>query len=116
MYFINWFLVVGNYSCAFHTFTKVVALINQAYFMSLFFFLSAYFTPASYDRKGRTAFLRDKGRRLWLPAMDATFAIVPASLMIGWVSMGASPAYVPFPGHCWFLFWLLALNCACCTI
>jgi glucan biosynthesis protein C len=112
----HWFLVVGEYSCGFHTFTKVVALINQAYFMPLFFFISAYFTPASYDRKGRTAFLRDKARRLWIPAIVTSFTIVPASLMIGMVSMGASPIYVPFPGHCWFLFWLLALNYAYCTI
>jgi glucan biosynthesis protein C len=112
----KWFLVVGDYSCAFHSFTKAVRLINQAYFMSLFFFISAYFTPASYDRKGRTAFLRDKGRRLWLPAMVASFTIVPACLIIGWVSVGASPLYIPFPGHCWFLFWLLALNYAYCTI
>jgi glucan biosynthesis protein C len=112
----SWFLVVGDYSCAFQSFTKIIALINQAYFMSLFFFISAYFTPASYDRKGRTAFLRDKGRRLWLPAMVATFTIVPASLVIAWFTMGVSPIYIPFPGHCWFLFWLLALNYAYCTI
>jgi glucan biosynthesis protein C len=112
----KWFLVVGNYSCAFHSFAKAFRLINQAYFMSLFFFISAYFTPASYDRKGRTAFLRDKGRRLWLPAMVTTFTIVPACMIIGWVSVGASPIYIPFPGHCWFLFWLLALNYAYCTI
>jgi glucan biosynthesis protein C len=108
----HWFLVVGDYSCGFHTFTEVIALINQAYFMSLFFFISAYFTPASYDRKGRTAFLRDKARRLWVPAMVTSFTIVPASLMVGYVSLGKSPIYVPFPGHCWFLFWLLALNYA----
>jgi glucan biosynthesis protein C len=112
----HWFLVIGDYSCGFHTFTKVVALINQAYFMSLFFFISAYFTPASYDRKGRHAFLRDKARRLWIPAMVTSFTIVPASLMIGMVSMSTSPIYVPFPGHCWFLFWLLALNYGYCTI
>jgi glucan biosynthesis protein C len=112
----DWYLVVGEYSCAFHYFAKAVRLINVAYFMPLFFFISAYFTPASYDRKGRTAFLRDRGRRLWLPAMITTFTIVPASLIIGWVSMGTSPLYVPFPGHCWFLFWLLALDYAYCTI
>jgi glucan biosynthesis protein C len=112
----DWYLVIGDYSCFFQTFTKAFRLIHQAYFMSLFFFISAYFTPASYDRKGRTTFLRDKGRRLWLPAMVATFTIVPGSLVIGWVSIGTSPLYVPFPGHCWFLFWLLALNFAYCFI
>jgi hypothetical protein len=105
----KWFLVIGDYSCGFRSFANAFRLINQAYFMSLFFFISAYFTPASYDRKGRTAFLHDKGRRLWLPAMVATFTIVPACLVIGWLSVGASPIYIPFPGHCWFLFWLLIL-------
>lgn len=111
-----WFLVVGDYPCAFHSFAKGFTLLNQAYFMSLFFFISSYFTPSSYDRKGRTAFLLDKGRRLWIPAMVTSFTIVPACILIGKVTMGAAPVFVPHPGHCWFLFWLLALNYAYCVI
>jgi peptidoglycan/LPS O-acetylase OafA/YrhL len=48
--------------------------------------------------------------------VTVTFSIVPASLIIGWSHIGASLRYLPFPGHSWFLFWLLALNYAYCTI
>lgn len=41
--------------------------VNQAFFMTLFFALAAWFTPRSYDRKGAGAFLRDRGLRLGLP-------------------------------------------------
>ena len=32
----------------------------QAFFMGLLFLIAAYFTPASYDRKGPTRFLKDR--------------------------------------------------------
>ena len=41
--------------------------INQAFFMTLFFVIAAWFTPRSYDRKGAGAFLRDRLLRLGLP-------------------------------------------------
>jgi fucose 4-O-acetylase-like acetyltransferase len=41
--------------------------VNQTFFMSLFFVISAWFMPRSYDRKGATAFLRDRLLRLGLP-------------------------------------------------
>ncbi|CAM2006859.1 acyltransferase family protein [Acanthopleuribacter pedis] len=40
---------------------------NAAWFMGLFFLLSGYFTPASFDRKGAKAFLKDRFVRLGLP-------------------------------------------------
>lgn len=40
---------------------------NQAYFMSAFFFLAGYFTPASLDKKGLYAFAKDRFLRLGLP-------------------------------------------------
>jgi hypothetical protein len=41
--------------------------VNQSFFMSLFFAISAYVTPASYDAKGPRAFLRDRFARLGIP-------------------------------------------------
>ncbi|MFP6665509.1 MAG: acyltransferase [Deltaproteobacteria bacterium] len=41
--------------------------VNQAFFMTLFFAISAWLTPRSYDRKGAAAFLRDRLLRLGLP-------------------------------------------------
>jgi glucan biosynthesis protein C len=43
--------------------------VNQAYFMSAFFFLAGFFTPRSYDRKGAGAFLLDRIIRLGIPMM-----------------------------------------------
>ena len=33
--------------------------VNQSFFMGLFFFMSAYFTPTSYDKKGALNFILD---------------------------------------------------------
>lgn len=42
---------------------------NAAWFMGLFFLLSGYFTPASFDRKGARTFLKDRFIRLGLPIL-----------------------------------------------
>jgi len=51
--------------------------INQAFFMGLFFFLSAYFTPSSYDRKGASKFLADRFLRLGVPLLVFQFSLGP---------------------------------------
>lgn len=57
-------------------FTMFVAT-NQAFFMGLFFFIAAYFTPRSYDRKGARPFLRDRLRRLGVPLLVYFFVLSP---------------------------------------
>ena len=37
--------------------------------MGLFFLISGYFVPRAYDRKGATAFLKDRFRRLGIPLL-----------------------------------------------
>ena len=39
--------------------------INQSFFMGFFFMISSYFNPGSVDRKGSTAFLVDRLKRLF---------------------------------------------------
>jgi len=112
----SWFLIVGQYAGAWQTVASSVTMLDQAYFMPLFFFVSAYFTPASYDRKGQNAFLTDKSKRLWIPAMVASFTVVPFSGMIAQAAADAVPTYLPTPGQCWFLFWLLLFDWAFSTI
>ncbi|WP_308636906.1 acyltransferase [Paenibacillus silvisoli] len=51
--------------------------VCQAFFMGLFFFLSSYFIPASYDRKGAGRFLKDRLIRLGVPFVGYTFIIGP---------------------------------------
>lgn len=49
----------------------------QAFFMGLLFFIAGFFVPASFDRKGPTRFVRDRGFRLGLPVLFYMFALGP---------------------------------------
>lgn len=51
--------------------------INQAFFMSLFFFVSALFMPESYDRKGFKKFVGDRLVRLGIPLLIYVLVIHP---------------------------------------
>ncbi len=51
--------------------------VNQAYFMSLFLLISAYFVPGSYDRKGAGRFLKDRLVRLGIPLIVYSWIISP---------------------------------------
>jgi peptidoglycan/LPS O-acetylase OafA/YrhL len=66
--------------------------VNAAFFMGLFFLLAGYFTPGAFDRKGATVFLGDRGRRLGLPLLFGTVAIVPIT---GWAHLALDPAVPP---------------------
>jgi len=52
-------------------------MLNQAYFMGLFFFLSGCFTPKSYDSKGMWIFLKSRLLRLGIPILVYIFVISP---------------------------------------
>ncbi len=56
--------------------------VNQGFFMSLFFFISAYFVAPSYDRKGAKVFLQDKLVRLGIPTLVTILLIDPVALYI----------------------------------
>lgn len=51
--------------------------IQQAFFMSLFFAISAYFLVPSYDRKGARKFLLDRAKRLGIPLVVYFFFLGP---------------------------------------
>jgi len=48
-----------------------------AFSMGLFFLISGYFTPGSYDRKGPRRFFKDRLLRLGIPILCYDFVIVP---------------------------------------
>lgn len=50
---------------------------NQSYFMGFFFLISAFFTPASMQRKGPRVFVRERLIRLGLPLLIFYFIISP---------------------------------------
>ena len=49
----------------------------QAFSMGLFFLISGYFTPGSYDRKGHRRFFKDRLLRLGIPILCYDFVIGP---------------------------------------
>jgi fucose 4-O-acetylase-like acetyltransferase len=51
--------------------------IVASFFMGLFFFISAYFVPGSYDKKGPWLFLRDRIIRLGIPLFVLLLTILP---------------------------------------
>lgn len=44
-------------------------VINSSFFMSLFFFISGYFLPNTYDRQGTKVFVQKKFTRLGIPVL-----------------------------------------------
>lgn len=63
-----------------HTLQSLIygwCITNQSYFMALFFFYAGYFTPRSFDKKGRHAFLQDRLRRLGIPFVFCSFFWYP---------------------------------------
>ena len=50
--------------------------VNRSFFMSLFFMVSGYFLPQSFDRKAR-GFLKDRFVRLGIPLLAFFFVIIP---------------------------------------
>ncbi|MCG3862716.1 MULTISPECIES: acyltransferase [unclassified Photobacterium] len=51
--------------------------INASFFMSLFFFISAYFVLPSFERKGAGKFMLDKLKRLGIPTLMTLLVILP---------------------------------------
>ncbi len=52
--------------------------VNQAFFMSLFFAVSAFFTPRSYDKKGPASYMKDRLARLGIPLVAYFFVLNPS--------------------------------------
>jgi glucan biosynthesis protein C len=52
-------------------------VVNQAFFMGLFYFIAGYFTPISLDRKGSGEFLKDRLLRLGIPLLFYIMVISP---------------------------------------
>lgn len=69
--------------------------VNAAFFMSLFFLISAYFVSASLEKKGLGSFLRERFIHLGIPLLIGFFMLIPFSWPV-----------INF-GHLWFLQHLL---------
>ena len=98
---------VGNFRNALQPALSSVQLLNQSYFMSLFFFISAFFAPGSVARKGATGFLKDRATRLGAPFLPFLLLLGPALMfLVQWAQGTGTWAYIPYAGPLWFVLWL----------
>jgi glucans biosynthesis protein C len=61
---------------------SIYGLFTQTYFMGLLFFISGYFVPGSYDKKGKVIFIKDRFVRLGIPALVYMLFIHPIAIML----------------------------------
>jgi surface polysaccharide O-acyltransferase-like enzyme len=87
-------------------FLTLFTVINQSYFMSAFFLLAGYFTPRSFDKKGRASFIKDRLIRLGIPLLLFTTIILNINeylYVTYYLGESFSPIWTFSPGHLWFL-------------
>lgn len=99
----------------------------QAYFMSLFFMIAAYFVPRSLEKKGAKKFIQDRLIRLGIPTLIYMLIINPVVMQISY-SHGAdipwdgfknyitSFAFIFGTGPMWFALVLLIFSIFYCAI
>ncbi len=95
---------------------------NQAFFMGLFFLISGYFTPGSFDHKGAKFYLSDRLLRLGIPTLLYMFILSPLAF-IGLYQMPEQLTHITTPftwqqyptligiGPMWFAIVLLIFEC-----
>jgi uncharacterized membrane protein len=113
---MNVFLTDNTSPGPVETIGQIFVAFNQAYFMGLFFLLSAYFVPAAYEKKGSARFLYDRFVRLFIPLLIYTFVLSQVTAIGTYVV-----DRVPFTwnsylsnvsmGHLWFVELLLVFVC-----
>lgn len=60
--------------------------VNAAFFMSMFFFLSAYFLPQSIVRKGPNRFLKERLIRIGIPLLLGFLLIIPILMYLYYIN------------------------------
>ncbi|NRB34883.1 MAG: acyltransferase [Rhodobacteraceae bacterium] len=98
---------------------------NQGYFMSLFFFISALFIPASLERKGAATFMRDRLKRYGIPVILTVMVILPIADILAYMQSNSFEEIIsgyfgyaignfaklnPQLGVAWFLWTLLVFT------
>jgi surface polysaccharide O-acyltransferase-like enzyme len=88
----------------------VLVTINQSFFMGFFFFLSSYFMPGSYDKKGAVRFVTDRLIRLGIPLVFYSFILSPVFIyLVYYFGEGHHITFMQFLGgfHDWIDFGVL---------
>ena len=89
-----WYFRDPNTDILSSTILSILAGINQAFFMGLFFFISTYFVPGSYNRKGPKKFLKDRSIRLDIPYLIYISIVSP--LMIYFLYYESQISFIDF--------------------
>jgi surface polysaccharide O-acyltransferase-like enzyme len=95
-----------------------ILAVDQAFFMSLFFFISAYMMPYSFDKKGFKVYIKDRFMRLGVPLLIYSVLIGPCLNYGIQVHLNSSPVNFPSfilknvtknpnTSHMWFVLALL---------
>ena len=72
----------------------IFAGLNQGFFMGLFFFISTYFVPGSYNRKGPKKFLKDRFIRLGIPYLIYIASVNP--IMVYFLYFQSEMTFIEF--------------------
>ncbi|MGW0762923.1 acyltransferase family protein [Streptomyces sp. NPDC002814] len=75
-----------------------LSAVDGAFFMSLFFFVSAIFVPGSYERRGARRFLTGRLLRLGVPLLVGALTIVPGLMYAYYVHYRGYPP-ISFPRY-----------------
>lgn len=96
----------------------LLLLVNQTFFMGLFFLLSGYFAPGATDRKGPGRFAVDRLKRLGIPFLGFIVLLRPFFILPTYLDPPAAtrPSFAVYyftsweVGHAWFLEMLLIFS------
>lgn len=73
--------------------------INQAFFMGFFFFLSSYFIPTSYSKKGALKFITDRMLRLGVPLIFYSLVFSPIlTYLVYYFGLGRHITFLQYLG------------------
>lgn len=77
-------------------------LFNASFFMGLFFFISAYFLPGSFDRHGARKFVTDKFIRFGIPLAFSSLIMMPFIDYVRYVNYVDPVSFKDFYIRHWF--------------
>lgn len=119
----SWYYLEHTNSAITNTILSLFTSVNQMFFMGLFFLISGYFTPSSFNRKGFANFIRDRLIRLGIPLVIFMFSVIPILEYIKYITTtGNKLTFWNFyrfnvlqfrnlpPGHLWFIEALLIFS------
>jgi peptidoglycan/LPS O-acetylase OafA/YrhL len=81
---------------------RLLFQFNASFFMGLFFFISGYFLPASFDRHGNRKFITDKLIRFGIPLLFAAFFMIPVMEYVKYVYYTSPIGFRDFYIQHWF--------------